>query len=638
MPRRHLLVISLVLSALALSGCGDDDRMGPERDMGPGVDDGGGETDMGGPTGCTPGETACDGATFYTCGADGMSQMNPMECPGACDAVEGCVACTPGQRRCDGTVSMVCAPDASGFVTARDCAENGAICGGSGFCSDACGAAESSNSNIGCEYWPVPLANGGNFSTDYDFRVVVANPDTEPASVRVYRGSMMVSETTVAPGGLDDIVLPWISGMSDGLGGAFSSIATPDGAYRLISDRPVTVAQFNPFEYDSSSAADFSYTNDASLLLPSHTFTGEYIASSFVPLSRTVVQPSPLPFLPPTRTAGKSPGYIAIAGITPEPTTVNIALSAPVAAEPSGKFAAAVAGSTISFTLQRGEVVHVVAAEPPDCSDTRPGYDTKSICPPDIPDCGTFLEFCNETEFDLTGSRIQANYPVAVFGGHACAYVPHNAEACDHLENQMPPLETWGTSYVTAPLGDPDPDLFNLVRVTSAFDGTTVTVEPAQDGVSTLTLGRGEWKEFRATGAFQVTGSSAIMVTQYLVGQQATEPEFERGDPAMVVLPPSEQFRRDYTFVAPTSYNSGTQGQSYLMIVRPPGLSVMLDGSAVGGTFETVGDSEVGFVPIEGGTHTMSATEEFGVIVFGMGQNTSYAYPAGLDLERILLI
>ena len=28
----------------------------------------------------------------------------------------------------------------------------------------------------------------------------------------------------------------------------------------------------------------------------------------------------------------------------------------------------------------------------------------------------------------------------------------------------------------------------------------------------------------------------------------------------------------------------------------------------------------------------------FGVIVYGMGQQTSYAYPAGLNLEEILLI
>ena len=128
------------------------------------------------------------------------------------------------------------------------------------------------------------------------------------------------------------------------------------------------------------------------------------------------------------------------------------------------------------------------------------------------------------------------------------------------------------------------------------------------------------------------------MVTQYLVGQFASEPEADRGDPAMVVLPPEEQYRNDYTFVTPTSYNASTEGQSFLLIVRPPSLPITLDGSDVGGTFTPIAGREVAIVPVEGGTHTMSAGDTFGVIVFGMGQFTSYAYPAGLDLEEILII
>ncbi len=637
MSRCRLLSL-LSLTLVVLVGCGDDGRVGPGRDMGPGGPDG--AVDMG-MAGCMPGTTACAGSTFYTCAEDGMSQLNPVECPGACDAVMGCVACTPGQRRCDGTVSMVCAADASGFVSARDCSENGVACGSNGYCADDCGAAEANKSNIGCEYWAVPLANLGQFTADrYDFRVVVANPDDMAASVRVFRGDSMVAETTVAPGGLDDIVLPWIAGMSDGIGvDDTDSISTTNGAYRVVSDRPVTVAQFNPFEYDNGMVDDFSFTNDASLLLPSHSFTGEYIASSFSPLSVTQVDPGLPPFLPPTREARHWPGYVVVTGITPEPTTVSVGLTAPVAAEPGGKFGASGAGTTVTFTLQRGEVVHLVAAAPPECSTSRPGYSTESLCPDTDPGCGALIEFCDEQQYDLTGSRVQANHPVAVFGGHTCAYVPYNAQACDHLENQMPPLQTWGTEYFTAPMGDPSsPEVRNVVRVTAAFDGTDVNVEPSQDGVSTVTLGAGEWIEFDSVTPFHVTGSRGIMVTQYLVGQFASMPEADRGDPAMVVLPPGEQYRSDYTFVTPTSYNASTQGQSFLLVIRPPGLDITIDGGSLSGSFSAVAGREVAIVPVEGGTHQMSASDEFGVIVFGMGQFTSYAYPAGLNLEEILLI
>lgn len=637
-----------LMVAVAAVGCGDDDRPPIMRDGGgadtsiPGVDSG--------PPGCTPGQYACAGSTRYLCGEDGMTRLNEEVCPAACSPTEGCVACMPGQRQCNGTVSMVCAPDGSGFVSGRDCAEFGSTCGGSGFCTDACAEAESTRSNIGCEYWAVPMANPADYTGGrYDFRVVAANPSSEPANVRVFRGASMVASVSVPGNGLEDISLPWITGMSDAFeDGSWNSLATRDGGYRILSDRPVTVWQFNPFDYDNGRTVpdpadpifggevpDYSYSNDASLLLPVHSFTGRYIGSSFVPLSRTVDQPG---LFGRQRQAGGTPGYIVIVGVTPEPTAVNVAVSAPVAAEPGGKFGATSRGGVINFTLQRGEVVHVVAARPPECASGRPGWTRSSLCPPEDPGCDAWLEFCNEAEFDLSGSTVNADKPIAVFGGHACAYVPYSAEACDHLESQLPPVETWGTNYNSAPMADPSGNARNIVRVTAALDDTQVTVTPAQDGVSTFSLSAGQWRELNATSAFQVSATRGIMVTQFLIGQFGSMPEADRGDPAMVVLPPREQFRRDYTFVAPTSYNTGTEGQNYILVVRNPGQSITLDGSPINPTWTAGGDREVGVIPISGGTHRMESADPFGVLVFGMGLFTSYAYPAGLNLEEILLI
>lgn len=614
-----------LMVAVAAVGCGDDDRPPLVRDGGgadtsiPGVDSG--------PPGCTPGQYACAGSTRYLCGDDGMTRLNEEVCPAACSPTEGCVACMPGQRQCNGTVSMVCAPDGSGFVSGRDCAEFGSTCGSSGFCTDDCATAESTRSNIGCEYWAVPLPNVPGLDGRYDFRVVIANPNEAAANVRVFRGATMVTSTTVPPNGLQDVVLPWVDGLSDGImPPTWNSLGVANGAYRVTSDRPVTVTQFNPFEYDNGEIVedifsplfglpDYSYTNDASLLLPAHSFTGNYIGSSFVPLSSA----NGLNF-------GKWPGYLAVVGVTPEPTTVSVALSSAIAADSGGRFPAASRGQVINFTIQRGEVVVLAAAPPPNCVSGRPGYST-------APGFGV----CNEAEFDLSGSRITANRPIAAFGGHACAYVPYGAEACDHLESQLPPLETWGTNFNSAPMADPSGESINVVRVTAAFDDTSVTVTPAQGGVSTIMLGAGQWREFNATSAFQVSATRGAMVTQFLVGQQAS-PAAERGDPAMMILPPREQFRRDYTFVAPTSYNAGTDGQSYILVIRNPGQSITLDGAPINPTWTAGGDRETGIVPISGGTHRMESTDPFGVLVFGMGINTSYAYPAGLNLEEILLI
>lgn len=590
--------------------------------------------------GCTPGAGACDGFTHYTCGPDGQSRTNEQLCDGACDPTQGCVACVPGTRRCDGSVSTACAADASGYVAVRDCAENGSTCGGGGFCNDACGTAESTRSNVGCEYWPVPLANLGSWEGRYDFRVVAANPGTENANIRVFRGDTLVTNAVIPGGGANDIVLPWIEGVNDGLATERTSFGVANGAYRLVSDRPVTVAQFNPFEYDNGRSTidgrDYSFSNDASLLLPAHSFTGDYIATSFVPLSATQVQSGGI--FGEVRSHSTHPGYITVVGTTEAPTTVQVVVQAAVQADRGGRFPATPRGGALSFTINRGEVVHIVAAPPPECSSGRPGLTSESLCPPEQPSCGVTLEFCNEAEYDLSGSRVSANHPIEVFGGHLCAYVPYNAQACDHLETQLPPLQTWGQNFTSGPLGNPGMALENIVRITGARANTTVTITPPQNGVGSLTLGAGQWREFIATSPFTVSATEGVMVTQFLVGQYASTPPAERGDPAMLVLPPREQFRSDYTFVTPTSYNSGTMGQSYLLVTRPAGLNITLDGAPINTTWQTVGDREVGIVPVEGGSHTMQSTDTFGVIVYGMGLFTSYAYPAGLNLEEILLI
>ena len=74
------------------------------------------------------------------------------------------------------------------------------------------------------------------------------------------------------------------------------------------------------------------------------------------------------------------------------------------------------------------------------------------------------------------------------------------------------------------------------------------------------------------------------------------------------------------------------------MVIRPPGLEILIDGAPVGATFVPIGGSEIAVVPLDGGTHSTSAAMPFGLIAYGMGSFTSYATPAGLDLEPITIL
>lgn len=635
--RASLLVLALVLAALP--ACTERNDTRPRRDGA--VDDSGAPPGFdGGPPEfrCAPGATGCLGNLSYVCGADGRSRASETLCDSACDPELRCVLCRPGSRRCEGSVSMACATDGQSWTSGRDCSEWGSTCGGDGYCSDLCADAERTKSNVGCEYWPVPLANTTELDrTTFDYRVVVANPNDVVAHVRVRRGATEVFTGDVAAHGLREIALPWIDGQSFAVPeGSWTSFVTAGGAYRLTSDAPVIASQFNPFEY--AVGATYSYTNDATLLYPTHVLTGDYVGVSWYPLSRT------------TSTTGfggggaptsiRYPGYVAIVGTSREPTRVQVQARGAVAADAGGRWPATPTGGSFVFMLQQGEVAHITAAVPPQCAPGRPGFVEQRQCEtvPFFGETCDVFQTCREQEYDLSGTRIIADHPVAMFGGHVCAYVPTSAQACDHLEVQVPPMQSWGRSFVSAPMGDGSITGTNIVRVLPAFDDTTITVSPPMGGTSGGTISPGSFLEFEATGPFEVTGTSAVLVAQYLRGQYATTPPAMRGDPALTVLVPDEQYREDYTFILPSSYNAGTNGQNHLLVVRPPGLALTLDGAPVTGTFVRIGAREVGVIALPGGTHAISADDPFGLIAYGLGSFTSYATPAGLNLEPITIL
>lgn len=607
MSRRSELVLALVLGGCTITS----DPMLQPRDAGP-ID---ASTDAPGVDGgftCSPGRTGCFGNVHYRCGDDGRSRQDETECAEACDPLLACVACVPGSRRCDGTVSLVCDDDGAGYRVGRDCADWGSTCGASGACDDACAAAEAERSYVGCEYWPAPLANYWNIEDlGFDFRIVVANPSAALAEVTITRGTRLVAVETVPPGAAVDIALPWI----DEVTFAFSdeedaSHVATSGAYRVISSQPVVVTQFNPFHYSYRGRNSFS--NDASLLLPAHVLGTEHVGLSYVPLS--------------IEGGGAIPGYLAIVGTSAEGAEVDVTVTADVSADAGGRWEAARAGETIHFSLARGDVAQIAPALPPACDATRPGYRP-------LPEGGAF---CDEPAFDLTGSRIVSSRPVEVFGGHVCANVPVDVTACDHLETTLAPVTTWGTRFETAPLRDPTTDVGNLLRIVAAHDGTTITVTPPVRGIDPgLVLDAGEHVDALIEGAVSIAASRPIEVGQLLLGQDVTEPALERGDPGLTTLVPREQFRIDYVFITPTSYAEPVNGQSWVLVSRAPGVALVLDGEPVVATWTTVGDRELATVAVPGGAHRATSNEPFGLVAFGLGEYTSYAYPAGLDLRIV---
>jgi hypothetical protein len=575
---------------------------------------------------CRPGDSEClDFETLSVCNEDGTGYVTEPCGEGRVCQEGVCIIqlCVPGQRYCvDDTTWQVCNDEGTGYDPGGTCdPEEPCI---DGDCYSPCMLAEAMRSSVGCDYWAVAAANS-QLSGDFEYAVAIANPQDEDAVVDITNGGGVSTTLTVPAHSLQAAVLPYFPDLKTEFRAEWSAL-DPNGVYSIHSSVPVAAYQFNPQEYmlthdcsdptqdpDPTDGRCYSYSNDASLLLPEHVLTGNYYVMS-----------RPTMTIQRMGTLTHSPGFVAIAAVKPGTTNVDITFSCRTYASEDGSIRSYTRGETGSFSLAQYGVLQILSDMPSSCLNgvSEAGY-----------------TYCNNGyEYDLSGTRITADQAVAVFSGHNCTFVPFNRWACDHLEEQMFPLETWGMEYVVSrsiPMftSDPEPNMWKLL---SGADGNVISFDPP--GVNpTITLNAGQWVEFEAWDDFQVTGTEGFIVTQFMVGMNyygSMAPASENGDPAMCLGVPFEQYRDAYTFLTPLTFE-----RSYVNVTITSGFedSVLLDGAAVSASWSPVGSS--GFVTatveLAGGVHTMSADDVFGIIVYGVGDYTSYMYPGGLNLELI---
>ncbi len=249
----------------------------------------------------------------------------------------------------------------------------------------------------------------------------------------------------------------------------------------------------------------------------------------------------------------------------------------------------------------------------------------------------------SNAEYDFTGTRITATKPVSVIGGHDCAMVPHGLWACDHLEESMLPIESLGTELVVTAVqsttdlttqGATDP---MYVRVLSAGADNEIEFDPPSIH-GKVTLGEGEFVEIGPVSQdFVVRGTDRLLVAELMTGKNSTGYliKGEVGDPAESLAIGSEQFRSDYTVLAPSTYK-----YNFVNVIAKTNTSVTIDGAPIdSGEFSAIGDGaySVARHAVDGGAHSLSSNGKFGVVVYGYGLYTSYMYPGGLNLETVII-
>jgi len=504
---------------------------------------------------------------FETC--DDGNTVDDFTCAANCFLM-----CPPGYGECSGGTSTYCSPFGDVVLTEYCDPLQGLTCT-QGLCAGACGLNTLGKSYIGCDYYPTITNNV--VGTNFDFAVAVSNSGTSTANIAVTQGATTITTTMVAPQDIAIIRLPWVTELK-----IASTTMVVDGAYRLRTDQPVTVYQYNPLDY-TNGPGSFSYTNDASLLLPTNTWTGEYLVVA-------------------RNTLGGGPGIYAITA-REDNTIVTLAPSASGGIVVAG--AGVAANGTGTVTLNEGDVLHIGSA-------TGGGS-------PDVS--------------DVTGTRVSANKQVQVIGAHSCTYIPYNVLACDHIEEAMAPVETLGRQYLVAPpLITPTTSKANMVRVIASESNTALTYDPPQAGAPATLANAGDYYEFDQTLAtFMITSDKKVAVAQYMLGQEAGG---GTGDPAFTMAVPVLQYRTNYLFHAPTNYEA-----NYVNITAPTGAVVTLDGATVAG-FTAIGSTGYDVAKVQlgagvNGNHTITSPQKIGISVYGYGQYTSYWYPGGLDLAEL---
>ncbi|MFI5307790.1 MAG: IgGFc-binding protein [Polyangiales bacterium] len=581
---------------------------------------------------CAPDDTL---VALDNCRAHGEVCV-PHACTNAASC-KGCRACTPDVVRCgqDGAREQ-CRADGSGFDPIDSCDESSGLrCDeGSPMCVDLCAAAEAEHSYVGCDYFAVATSNSqlafdgqdaSGLCQPFTFAVVVANAQAVPATVTVQSPEGPPQTVTVAPSQATRIDLPCSPELKGDVMKDRFSVQLKNAAHHITSNVPIIVHQFNPIEFKSTDADGktvYSYTADASLLIPTSSLTGNYMV---------VTQPTLLQELVPRDTTQETvqhsgPGFVAIVGVDETPTEVQIASSAYTLPSEDGSLPALSPGDQQTVTLARGEVLQLLSATPEDCdgkpSDNVPGGE---------------ITYCKvPKEYDLTGTQITTQGKVAVIAGHDCAFLPYNRWACDHLEETMFPLESWGKD-VTVSLSETvacQAKLPNMARVLSSTDGNMISFTPSSVHAP-VQLDKGQFVELEYSKDFRVRGSDAILVAQFLLGQdyngRGTAGAYAKGDPSMSLAIPTEQYRSRYPFLTPETYTD-----NYVNVIARQNQLILLDGLLVNG-FTTVASTQLttARVRVGGGSHLIESAQPFGIVLYGYAPYTSYMLPGGLDLNPI---
>jgi IgGFc binding protein len=573
-------------------------------------------------------------ATFASCTSDPRDAFRgndpgPFSEAGSSDAAGSCehTVCSRDLKQvlrgCEGAETVV-----------ETCGE-GLGCG-DGRCVPACDSAVLSKGSLGCEFATLP-PDDRLFNIGDCFAAMIANTWDRPVSITAELGTepLDLSQSVytaqadggntkytrvdgpLPPGQVGIVFLSEAKEQLELSGGilcprevvpAYRDDPAVHGpgltrAFRLKTDAPVSAYSIYPYGGAKGTVPT------ATLLLPSSSWGTNYLAVS----TATLFVETPGSGKPQYGLANRTLQIVA----KEDNTEVRMLPSADIS--PIRDVHGAVSGQATSWMLSRGQVLQLNQAK------------------------------------DLTGSAIESNKPVGIFGGSECVNIPVTYPYCDLTQQQILPIAQWGHEYALVPyrprIGLEDARDRVPWSFIGAVDGTQLSYDPVRPPGAPETLAAGERVIFVTDAIVSVKSQDAahpFYTSIYMTGHEYGG----LGDPDFVNVVPSGQFLDRYVFFADFTF-----ADTSLTLVRKKtakGFSAVrleCSGEVTGWRpLGTSGEYEYTWIRLTKGhtptkladgrecgygLHVAESDGPFGVTVWGIDIDASYGYPGGMGLRPI---
>ncbi|XP_010737445.2 IgGFc-binding protein [Larimichthys crocea] len=148
-----------------------------------------------------------------------------------------------------------------------------------------------------------------------------------------------------------------------------------------------------------------------------------------------------------------------------------------------------------------------------------------------------------QTVYELSGTRVASQYPVAVTTGHTCTW---RFSKCNHVYEQLLPVNKWGSSFIVPPLSFQKK--FDSVYL-QASQPTKITVQNS-NRKDVLSLTRGQIIELQNhnTESLSIEADHGIQVLMLFNGVALDWLKFY--DPFLMTILPTDRFCSSYSLEA----------------------------------------------------------------------------------------